>query len=738
MLMKIPLFLNARFHKEYSLQLKHPFFHSIMFILLFNLAAPLMAKDYYVAVCVPLSGESKVEGQAIVNAVKIYVEEVNSSDSLSGNRINLIIRDDQNNKKIARQLAEELSKNKDVIAVIGHITSSVAIAGGKIYNREKLTLISPAATSPAVTRNSPWVFSMNYVNIAEAQKMAAYLSVIKKSHNIVLLRSNTVYGNSIADNFSSKAHKLGMNIVKKWYIPKKKQTKPDSLDESIFAPSRLKDFVANSEGKVDAIVMSAHTFDSARVIKQIRQQGIDIPIIGPSSFVKNVFPDLIQPYSNNIMAISPFIFELAPLRAKDFIDKYQKTYNTEPSIRAAFSYDALQLISTAMRQVEQINRANIRQHLASINNKIKAVDGVSGKLYFDEFGALQRQSVVVNIDQKIFKPAFRQLFFVNEKHVLNNLDKKIANGEIALVDGVPMYVTEVIYIGVDFFRINNIDITRQNFDVEFFLWFRWSGDKFNTDNIGFINGVFKEENKRDVIRNDFSGEVKYIAYKIKGTFLNPFNLRNFPYDTQKLPIKLSSSNKDVNQLMIVVDKHNLSHAKLNVIYPEEWINLGREDYSSYHEEHSTFGDPNYTSVTQTVAFSVYESNIILKRILLPYMFTLFMPLFMMLLIGFLILWIPEDQFEARLSLIMTLLLSIIVFHMTKSDQLPSVGYVIAADLYFIVAYIVMSILIAKVVFVNVFLKQGNRNIVKKIRTGFRYTCIPLVIIIYFYITVTSL
>jgi len=61
---------------------------------------------------------------------------------------------------------------------------------------------------------------------------------------------------------------------------------------------------------------------------------------------------------------------------------------------------------------------------------------------------------------------------------------------------------------------------------------------------------------------------------------------------------------------------------------------------------------------------VYETNIVLKRIILPYIITLFLPLLIMLIISFTLFSIPTDQFDSRISLVMTALLGVLVFHMS--------------------------------------------------------------------------
>ena len=54
---------------------------------------------------------------------------------------------------------------------------------------------------------------------------------------------------------------------------------------------------------------------------------------------------------------------------------------------------------------------------------------------------------------------------------------------MVVVGGTPYFLTSVVYAGIDFIRINSVDVVGQNFDLEFFMWFRWVGDNIDTSKI---------------------------------------------------------------------------------------------------------------------------------------------------------------------------------------------------------------------------------------------------------------
>jgi ABC-type branched-subunit amino acid transport system substrate-binding protein len=668
----------------------------ILIILIFSY--PVSAKTYYIGASIPLSGPYADEGIDMKNALSLYAKKLNWFGGINNAKIEIIFEDDQNKSELAEKIAIKFSQNINILAVVGHQFSSVAERAGKIYKKNGLVNISPSASNPAVLKNNPWLFSMNFHDNTQGEFLAVYLNAILQKQKVLVFTTDDTYGKGLLTSFSNKISKTKSKIVQ--IITIKDEQK---IDDSIFNE-------LNPGLDYDSIIIFSHTSQGIKLVNQLyrKEKNKNIPIIGPDSFSKIKFARGIKSAKQNIYFTSPFFYELSSLETAKFSNLYKKEFSskneTRPGIWAAFCYDAIHMISKAIES-GNTEREKIRDFLAS-HGETKFIDGITGRLSFDKNGAMHRFPVMGIIKKHELKPAFIQ---IKKGHIdkTHNLDKKIANKEILLIDNTPYNKVNVIYTGIDFIRINKIDLLEQNFELEFFLWFRHKGN-INLEDIDFTNRINKEEDKVEILRRDLSKPVKYTCYKIKQTFLFPFELKHFPFDSQKISMKLAHKNKDASQIMLVVDSGNLSHAELKEIYPEEWEYIKRVDFSGTYEQYSTLGDPNYiksSKIKNKVEFSVYETRIILKRILFPYLVNLFMPLIIMIVISLMLFLIPLEQFDARIGLVMTALLSVLVFHMTKSESLPRVGYLIKADLYFIVSYVCLFQLIVNTIMTNLLLKN---------------------------------
>ena len=87
-----------------------------------------------IAVIGPMTGKDHESGQAMLDGVNLYVNEVNKSGGINGRTLEVIAYDDQNNKVMARNRAMEIAKESKTLVVIGHYYSSISLEGGKIYS----------------------------------------------------------------------------------------------------------------------------------------------------------------------------------------------------------------------------------------------------------------------------------------------------------------------------------------------------------------------------------------------------------------------------------------------------------------------------------------------------------------------------------------------------------------------------------------------------------------------------
>ncbi|MFC1834049.1 hypothetical protein ACFL2Q_04860 [Thermodesulfobacteriota bacterium] len=386
----------------------------------------------------------------------------------------------------------------------------------------------------------------------------------------------------------------------------------------------------------------------------------------------------------------------------------------EPTNMAILYVDAALLVVEAIRSLDNKEdkqpwtalelRPKIKTFLKGLGRD-SALDGLSGKLFFDpESGASKRDLIFSWMRKGNFTPAFTQLTTAPNDH--HERDEEVD------VLGTTMLRRHVVLVGMDFYRINEVDLVGQRFDMEVLVWFKWVGPDglfeepqtgtTDDEEIRFWNGIFGiEDHTMELVERGCVSKVgyNYVSFKVKGTYLTEFKLKEFPFDQQRVDVKLSLS-PGSDKLLLVVDKFNLVPNPDFQIFPKQYNYIWPKDPDEYLLTHaagtwrlrSRLGDPYHESESgRGVEFSVYRTEIEFGRNPWSYLILMLLPLGILNGVSLAVFWVPLRDFGVRITLVLTAMLSVLVFHLAQAGELPKVGYLTRADLFFIGAYLSMSV-----------------------------------------------
>ncbi len=614
-------------------------------------------------------------------AIQFAAEEANHK-GLSGGKIELIVRDDKNDPAVAKQVAEELS-GKGIVAVIGPYYASTLMGGAKdVYEKNKVLMLSPYECNSDPRASSKWQFNINYPDDLGAGFMAVYMKEVMKLDNVLLVHNTDSFGEGSKNAFLAKAGRIGLNVKKVIFYDHVKKFGDDFIATNV-TPDEIPQF--------GAVVMFSHKGSAIKLIKQLRKAGITTPVIGPHTFTSRRFlTELTEKESHGVYAFSPFIFELANEQASEFRAGL-KARGGDPETADPLAADALFLLADALKN-KGSDRDAVREYLTTLTWQT-AFDGITGNLYFNKDNQMQRDVFVSQIKDGRFKAAFKQMSIPREQYVYDELPERVEKGYVKVIDDVAYHMIDVVFVGVDFIKINDIDPRQMMFEGEMFVWYKWTNEKIDVAQFDFINLMQRKD--QYILKESLGGATKYRAYKVKATFFMPFDLAEFPFDTQYLPVYIAHRNKNSTHIMLVPDARHVDDAPVNNITPQEWLFKLKSLDTMLYRYTSTFGDPDYrhgTGVKSKIYFSTVKAHVLVRRKLLPYLFNLFLPLAIIIAISLLIFRIPVDQFVLRINASMTALMAILLYYLAQKSALPRVGYLMKADYYFILAFGFMLVL----------------------------------------------
>jgi len=305
-----------------------------------GVASAAQAADIRIGVAEALSGGAAQYGISIRNGFQLAVEEINAAGGVNGNKIELVIEDEQGKKEEAINAFKKLIFQDKALMLFGPTLSNSAQAADPIAQASKIVVFGTSNTADGITTIGDHVFR-NSVTEADVLpvtiKTAARVANIKKV--AVLYGNDDVFTKSGYDNFKKALDDQKMPIT---------TTETFAKGDVDFKAQLTKIKATNP----DAIVLSALLAEGAPIMVQARQLGLTVPFIGGNGMNSVKVFDLAKGASDGLWVGSPWSIENRTPQNNGFIVAYTKKYSSAPDQFAAQAYDAMHIATEALKKVK--------------------------------------------------------------------------------------------------------------------------------------------------------------------------------------------------------------------------------------------------------------------------------------------------------------------------------------------------------------------------------------------------
>lgn len=299
----------------------------------------------------PFEGLGRPLGYDVLYAVKVAIQERNSSGGTGGYMVALVALDDGDDPKTAIQRAREMTTDPDVVGVIGHFSLKTCRATEEEYQRAGLATLSPLAQADFS------IYAPDELTGAEAARYA--VEELKASRFALLCERE-----SLAEAFIGEAERLGGNAVARASLA--------CDDRKVL------------EARPDLIFFCGPVVEAADCVQKLRQAGSRATFMGGSEMLSQHWLKAGREASEGAfyIASTPPLEEIPAW--EDFASAYQALAGHPPGPYAALAYDAANVLLAAIERAAESGRPTREAVAAAL--KETNWRGFTGPIAFDAEG----------------------------------------------------------------------------------------------------------------------------------------------------------------------------------------------------------------------------------------------------------------------------------------------------------------------------------------------------------------
>ncbi|MCP4623620.1 MAG: ABC transporter substrate-binding protein, partial [bacterium] len=331
-----------------------------------------------------------------VEGVKLAVKDINQKGGALGKQIRILLLDDEGSLKKALAIAKKLSRNPDVVAVIGHdADSDISLSASITYEKNGLLFISPWATQPELTQyNTSFIFRNVMSDDVTGRKMAEFADEyffkdkdkigpdgeIIKNRVAIVFDSESSAKRTI-ESFHGRAVELGIKIV----TEKSYYGWQEDFKHLISALMRGDEF--------DLLFLGGEIPSAAIFIHQLRAMGMKKPILSTDYIDSPELWSIAGDAADETYVPTVFYPYLPDPPTRYFNKAFRVEYGFAPDTWAAQGYDAAHLLGYAIAQSRSIDPI-------TISNSIRFIEdwqGATGSYTFKVNGGIEEKPVYVKV-----------------------------------------------------------------------------------------------------------------------------------------------------------------------------------------------------------------------------------------------------------------------------------------------------------------------------------------------------
>ncbi|KXB09488.1 hypothetical protein AKJ60_00220 [candidate division MSBL1 archaeon SCGC-AAA385M11] len=334
----------------------------------------------------PLTGVYSDLGVQGRNGVTLAVEEINSQGGIANRDLRLLSRDDKNSPEQSRKRDRELIA-KDVVAVIGHMTSSQSVAALPVFKEAGVVLLSPTTSTPKLSGKKDMFFRVNPSSDRIARALGRFARERLGFTRLHTVRDtdNHAYTQPFTDHF----------------IQGFKQEREKVSQKSVFSSDQLEEWSGVvdclQQGAPQGVMIAASARDTASLCASLKRQSWQ-PTVLASGWAAT--RELLMKGGDAVEGIYLAKAGYADKEAASyqrFVRRYRERFGSNPSFPAIQGYHAAMALARALKKT-----GGKREGLPEALTRVKDFPSFYGQLSLNEYGDVRMPLHILRVQNGTF------------------------------------------------------------------------------------------------------------------------------------------------------------------------------------------------------------------------------------------------------------------------------------------------------------------------------------------------
>jgi branched-chain amino acid transport system substrate-binding protein len=321
-----------------------------------------------VALNTEITGAGALTGDLGKKAAEIAMDKINREGGVGGRPLEMIVEDAQSTNQGALAALNKAAGEDRAFAMVGPVKSTQILAiEPRIRELEMPSFVG--GTNPTFTqRGNPWLFRLRPTDAIAGPAIAKFLMEDLKLSKIGILQDSDAFGTTGADLVEKTVQDAGKQVVRR------ESYKTGDKDYTA-------QLLSLRQAGAEALVLyGTNSEDDSVILRQIKEQGLEVPVIGSPSYGQTIVRDLASEAVDGVYAVIDYFPGRTP-ESNAYMEAWRARYNSEPDGLSAWNWDAMHII----RDVYPKANGDKRQFRDEVL-KLNGYKGAVGTISFDANG----------------------------------------------------------------------------------------------------------------------------------------------------------------------------------------------------------------------------------------------------------------------------------------------------------------------------------------------------------------